>query len=205
MEDILDLYERPYNPDEPLICFDEMSYQLLSDTSESMPIKPGKAKRYDYHYDRKGVCNVLCAYEPRLGKRMIKITKNRKRVDYANFIKRVVDSYSDAKKIILVQDNLNTHSGGSFYEAFDPQTAHSLCKRIEFHYTPKNASWLNMVEFEFSALTRQCLKRRMGDILELFRELQSLVAERNKAHVEVNWRFSTNKARDTFKRFYKKE
>jgi hypothetical protein len=205
MEDILDLYEESYNPEYPVISFDEMSFQMLSDTAAPMPMRPGKPERFDYHYERKGVCNILCAFEPLTGLRMIKISKNRKRMDYAKFIKKVADSYPNAKKIRLVQDNLNTHSGGSFYEAFDAETAHNLCKRIEFHFTPKKASWLNMVEFEFSILSRQCLKRRIGNVMTLFYEVGSYVEERNKAHAQVNWKFSKNKARDSFKRFYKNE
>jgi len=205
MEEILDLYNEPYNPKRPVLCFDEMPYQLLSDVIEPMPVMPGKAKRYDYHYERNGVCNILCAYEPHAGKRIIKLTRNRRRQDYAWFMKKIAECFPDAEIIRVVQDNLNTHSGGSFYETFDSQTAQRLYKRFEFHFTPKKASWLNMVEFEFSAISRQCLNRRIGNIATLLNEICTLVKIRNETHTQVNWKFSKNDARKKFKRFYKND
>ena len=203
MEDVLDLYNEPYDPKQPVLCFDEMPYQLLSGVIEPMPVAPGKPERFDYHYERHGVCNLLCAFEPLTGQRIITITKHRRRKEYAEFMKEIVEvHYKDAEVIRLVQDNLNTHNGGSFYETFDSETAQRIYKRFEYHYTPKKASWLNMVEFEFSAISRQCLKRRILSIETLKKETAIIVEERNEAHTKVNWQFSKKDARKKFKRFY---
>lgn len=206
MEDILDLYNEPYDPNMPVICFDEMPYQLLSDVLAPMPPKPGKPERFDYHYKRNGVCNLLCAFEPLTGRRILSVTRQRRRKEYAEFMKELVEIYyPNVEKIRLVQDNLNTHTGGSFYEIFDAETAQSIYKKFEFHYTPKKASWLNMVEFEFSAISKQCLDRRIGDMETMVKEVSICVRQRNEAQTKVNWQFSKNDARNKFKRFYKND
>lgn len=206
MEDILDLYNEPYDPNMPVICFDEMPYQLLSDVLAPMPPKPGKPERFDYHYKRNGVCNLLCAFEPLTGRRILSVTRQRRRKEYAEFMKELVEIYyPNVEKIRLVQDNLNTHTGGSFYEIFDAETAQSIYKKFEFHYTPKKASWLNMVEFEFSAISKQCLDRRIGDMETMVKEVSICVRQRNEAQTKVNWQFSTSDARNKFKRFYKND
>ena len=203
MEDVLDLYAEPYNPDEPKICFDEKPYQLTDHVTEPLPPEAGMPQRVDYHYKRNGVCNILCAVEPATGKRLVRITEHRTRQDYARFMKELSEFYPDAKKIRLVQDNLNTHSGGSFYETFDAETAHNLANRFEYHYTPKKGSWLNMAEIELSALSKNCLDQRIGSIERLRDIIAVRVQERNDACAKISWQFSTDDARSKFKRFYK--
>jgi len=203
MEDVLDLYAGPYNPDEPKLCFDEKPFQLTDHVTVPLPPEPGVPQRTDYHYKRCGVCNILCAVEPATGKRMVRITEHRTRQDYARFMKELAGPYPDAKKIRLVQDNLNTHSGGSFYETFDAETAHNLVNRFEYHYTPKKGSWLNMAEIELSALSKNCLDQRIGSIERLRDIIAIRVQERNDACAKIRWQFSTDDARNKFKRFYK--
>lgn len=203
MEDVLDLYAEPYNPKQPVICFDEKPYQLTDHLVAPLPPEPGKSERIDYHYKRNGVCNILCAFEPATGKRIVSITEHRTRRDYAEFMKELTGFYPCAEKIRLVQDNLNTHSGGSFYETYDAEMAHSLAGRFEYHYTPKKASWLNMVEIELSALSKNCLDRRIASVEELRGIMEIRVQERNNACSRIDWQFSTVDARNKFKRFYK--
>jgi len=203
MEDIPDFYAGPYNPDEPKICFDEKPYQLTDHVTAPLPPEPGVPQRADYHYKRCGVCNILCAVGPATGKRMVRITEHRTRQDYAQFMKELSELWPDAKKIRPVQDNLNTHSGGSFYETFDAETAHSLARRFEYHYTPKKASWLNMAEIELSALSKNCLDQRIASVEKLQEIIGIRVQERNDACAKIDWQFSTTDARNKFRRFYK--
>jgi hypothetical protein len=203
MEDILDFYAEPYDPEEPKICFDEKPLQLTGHAVEPLPPEPGMPQRVDYHYKRNGVCNILCAVEPETGKRMVRITEHRTRQDYARFMMELSELYPNAKKIRVVQDNLNTHSGGSFYETFDAETAHSLANRFEWHYTPKKGSWLNMAEIELSALSKNCLDQRIASIEELRRIMAIRVQERNDVCAKIDWQFSTTDARIKFNRFYK--
>ena len=203
MEDILDFYAEPHNPDEPKICFDEKPYQLTDHIAEPLPPEPGVPQRVDYHYKRCGVCNILCAVEPAAGKRMVRITEHRTRQDYARFMRELSELWPDAKKIRLVQDSLNTHSGGSFCETYDAETARRLVNRFEWHYTPKKGSWLNMAEIELSALSKNCLDQRIPSVEKLQQILSVRVQERNNACAKIDWQFSTADARNKFKRFYK--
>lgn len=205
MEDLLDLYALPYEPQYPVICFDERPCQLLGDTLVPIPMKPGKCYKYDHHYERNGVCCLLIAVEPLTGFRMVQVRSQRKKVDYAEFMKALAElpRYANVKQFRLVQDNLNTHSSGSFYQAFEPDEAWQLKQRFDMHYTPTNGSWLNMAELELSAISRQCLDRRIPtqDLLE--QEVLACVKERNEHTIKITWRFTTSNAREKLKRHYK--
>jgi len=202
MEDILDLYEEFYNPKRPIVCIDERPCQLINDILTPIPMKSGKAMKVDYEYERKGTCNVFIACEPLTGWRYVEVRKRRTKVDYAAFMAKVSLMFPDADVIRVVQDNLNTHTYGSFYENFEAEKARSLKNRFEFHYTPKKASWLNMAEIELSALSRQCLDRRIGDVETLERESKAWELERNRKKIMIQWRFTTNNAREKLKRHY---
>jgi hypothetical protein len=202
MEDVLDQYEQPYDPKHPLICFDERPCQLIDDVLVPIPMKPGKPRREGYEYRRNGTCCVFMAFDPHQGKRITCVKEHRTKVDYADFMKGVSLMYPDAECISIVQDNLNTHSAGSFYKAFEPEEAFKLAKMFQFHFTPKKGSWLNMVEIELSALSRQCLNRRIGDIKTLAREVDAWEKERNRAKTTVRWKFSKTKAREKLHRHY---
>lgn len=195
---MLDIYEQPYNPLKPVICFDERPCQLLGNIFQPLAMKPGRIEREDYHYKRNGTCSVLMAVEPLAGYRMVKVTKQRTKKDYAQFMKTLAEAYPKAEKIVLVQDNLNTHNPSSFYEAFSAPEAFALSERFEMIYTPKKASWLNMAEIELSALSKQCLNRRIADIAILSKEVYALTKERNRDKVNINWQFTKNNARDKF-------
>lgn len=203
MENILHLYELPYDPKRPLICFDERPCQLIEDVMVPLPMEPGKAKREDYHYKRNRVCTIFIGFEPLTGRRFVQVRQRRTKKDYAEFMQALAEShYPSAEKIVLVQDNLNTHSPGSFYEAFPPEAAFALAQRFEMHYTPTKASWLNMVEIELSVLSRQCLDRRIDDIETLEREVLSWARQRSDQRATVHWQFTPVKARDKFEQFY---
>ena len=164
MEDVLEVYTRPEDPDYPLVCMDETNKQLLSDVRDPLPAQAGQPQRVDYEYKREGVADLFMFFEPLLGKRFVKVTDQRTRKDWAQAMKELADyQYPLAKKIVVVMDNLNTHSPASFYETFEPQEARRLIERFEFHYTPKHGSWLNMAEIELGVLIRQCLSRRIPD------------------------------------------
>ena len=203
MEKILDLYEKPYDPKYPLVCFDERPCQLIDDVVAPIAMKPGRSKREDYHYKRNGVCSVFIAFEPLRGHRITHTRKRRTKKDYAHFMKELAEKhYPDAEKIILIQDNLNTHSPGSFYEIFKPEEAFALAERFDMHYTPKKASWLNMVEIELSILSKQCLDRRIGDMNTLDSEMTAWTKQRNDQRATVQWRFTKNDARVKLQKFY---
>ena len=202
MEQILDLYERPYDPKRPLICVDERPCQLIDDILVPLPMAPGQPKRQDYHYKRNGVCTIFIAFEPLTGHRFVQVRKRRTKKEYTTFMKYVAEHYPQAEQIEVIQDNLNTHNPGSFYVAFKPAEAFALAQRFQMHYTPTHASWLNMVEIELSILAKQCLDRRIGDIETLRAEVLAWVKERNAKRASVQWQFTKNKARDKFKRFY---
>ena len=202
MEDVLDLYERPHDPKRPVICFDERPCQLIGDVIVPIPIKPGSSKKEHYEYIRNGTCCIFLAFEPRAGKRMISVKEHRTKVDYANFMKILAQNYSDADTILLVQDNLNTHTSGSFYEAIPPEKAFELAKRFEYHYTPKKGSWLNMAEIELSALSKQCLDRRIGNMQKLATEVSNWERERNAIGATVRWKFNKDNARVKLQRHY---
>jgi len=203
MEDVLDLYEEPYNQARPKVCFDEKSVQLIESSREGLSMRPGQAERYDYEYKRNGTRNLFLFCEPQKGYRHIEVTDRRTTQDFARQMKWLVDQgYPDAEVIRLVMDNLNTHKPASLYEAFEPAEARRILKRLEFHYTPKHGSWLNMAEIELSIISRQCLDRRIGDEETLKRELNALEVERNETSASIEWRFTTQSARDKLRRIY---
>uniref|UniRef100_A0A7C4PJR3 IS630 family transposase n=1 Tax=Anaerolinea thermolimosa TaxID=229919 RepID=A0A7C4PJR3_9CHLR len=188
MEDVLGVYKRPLDDQRPLLCMDEMPKQLLSETREPLPVAPGKPARQDYEYQRGGVADVCMAFEPLVGKRYIEITDQRRREEWARVMQKVSDElYPQAEKIVVVMDNLNTHTPAAFYQVFEPEEARRLVERFEFHYTPKHGSWLNMAEIELSALVRQCLDRRIPDKEALIREVKAWQDQRNAEVVRVHW------------------
>jgi len=196
MEDILHLYHLPFDEKRPLVCFDELPVQLLGEVAVALPMTAGKPRRVDYEYERSGTCSLLVAFEPLTGKRLVETSKQRPKADYCRFMQRVRAMYPQAEKIVLVQDNLNTHNLSSFYENLPPAEAFALAQAFEMHYTPKKGSWLNMVELELSALSRICLSRRISSTTELDHEIQVLVKERNELQVKVEWQFSIMNARE---------
>ena len=202
MEDVLDLYEQPYDLKRPVICFDERPCQLISDAIIPIPIKPGSPKKEHYEYVRNGTCCIFLAFEPRAGKRLVCVKERRTKVDYADFMKMLANQYPEADKILLVQDNLNTHTAGSFYDALPPDDAFMLAKRFEYHYTPKKGSWLNMAEIELAALSKQCLDRRIADMKRLADEMGAWERERNSIGATVRWRFNKDNARIKLQRHY---
>ena len=203
MEDILVVYKRPYDPEEPMVCMDETTKQLIKETRRTIPAEPGIPARYDYEYERNGVCNLFMFYEPFGGKRYVSITDHRKKVDWALQIKELLDNqYPSARKVVLVMDNLNTHTGASLYETFPPHEARRLLERLEIHYTPKHGSWLNIAEIELRVLSGQCLNRRIPDKQALQKEVTQWQKQRNSLQAKVDWRFSTDNARIKLKRLY---
>jgi hypothetical protein len=203
MEDVLDVYTRPYDSRFPVICMDEASKQLIGETRDPLPIRPGDPLRIDSEYVRLGTCNLFLFCEPLRGWRHIRVTERRTKVDWAYALRDFLhEFYREAEKVILVMDNLNTHSPGSFYEAFDPSLAHELTQRLEIHYTPKHGSWLNIAECEFSVLQRQCLNRRIETADFLGREVNAWQADRNQNAKQVNWHFTTGNARVKLRRLY---
>jgi len=204
MEDLLHLYNLPYDDKRPVICFDELPVQLLGEVAVPLEMRAGQPRRVDYEYERRGTCSLLVAFEPLTGKRLVETSTHRTKADYCRFMQRVRALYPRADKIVVVQDNLNTHNASSFYENLSPADAFSLAQAFEMHYTPKKGSWLNMAELELSALSRICLSRRIPSTTELDGEIQSLVKERNELQVKVEWQFSIAKAREKLSRHYKK-
>jgi hypothetical protein len=205
MEDVLDVYHRPYNPDYPVICMDESCKQLIGEVRDPIPAAPGHPVLVDDEYIRNGVAEIFLEVEPLGGKRHVKITEHRKKVDWAVFIKEMLDTrYPNAEKVVLVMDNLNTHSTSSLYEAFPPQEARRLAQRLEIHYTPKHGSWLNIAEIELSVLKSQCLDRRIPEIEKMKKEISSWETDRNNRQAKVNWQFTTADARIKLKRLYPK-
>ncbi len=203
MEDVLEVYSRPYDPSRPQVCIDEKSKQLLDDVREPLPCAPGRTARADYHYERKGVANLFIASEPLAGRRHISVTDRRTKVDFAHFVREIVDvHYPEAEKIVVVMDNLNTHNPSSLYEAFEPEEARRLTERLEIHYTPKHGSWLNMAEIELSVLARQRLDRRIPDKDALRLETIAWEEERNAMESAIDWRLTTADARIKLKHLY---
>ncbi len=203
MEDILEVYQRPYDPRRPVVCLDETTKQLVADARPAQPPAPGRPARQDYEYIRAGVCNLFLECEPLVGRRSLTVTDQRTKLDWARVVKHVLDErYPDAEQVVLVLDNLNTHTIGALYEAFPPSEARRLVQRLEIHYTPKHGSWLNIAEIEFSVLARQCLKRRIPDRPTLEREARAWVEARNALPSVVDWRFTTADARIKLKRVY---
>jgi hypothetical protein len=202
MEQVLDIYERPYDPSRPVICFDERPCQLLGDVLMPIPMKPGHIQRQDYHYKRNGTCVVLMAVEPLAGRRIVKVTERKTKKDYTRFMKGLASGYPEAEKIIVVQDNLNTHNPSSFYEACKAQEAFALSQRFEMVYTPKKASWLNMAEIELSALSKQCLDRRISKMRVMAEQVHAWTVKRNRSKTKITWGFTKDKARQKLSRHY---
>ena len=203
MEDVLEVYTRPYDPLRPQVCMDETSKQMLRDTRAALPMEPGRSRREDYEYERGGVANVFMFTEPLAGRRWVDITEQRTKVDWAHQIRELVEErYPEAERIVLVMDNLNTHTPASLYEAFDPERARRLSEKLEIHYTPKHGSWLNMAEIELSVLSRQCLNRRVPDFETLSAEAHAWQQRRDEKGVRIEWRFSTDDARIKLRRLY---
>jgi transposase len=203
MEDILEVYKRAYDAKRPVICMDEMTKQIVKETRKPLPMEPGQKERYDTEYERNGTSNIFMAFEPLQGKRHVKVTDCRTKVEWAYFIKEIVDEhYPEAEKVVLVMDNLNTHTGASLYEAFKPSEAKRILNKLEIHYTPKHGSWLNTAEIELSHLSRQCLDRRIGKKEILTNEVAAWCKRRNQEKAVVNWQFTTEDARIKLKRLY---
>jgi hypothetical protein len=206
MEDVLDLYAEPYDAQRPQVCVDEVSYQLLEDVHEPLPTAPSQPRKQDYEYVRRGTCNLFVMVEPQAGRRHVAVTDQRTAQDFAHFLRDLVEvHYPDATVIRLVTDNLNTHSPAALYETFDAATAQRLTRKIEWHYTPKHASWLNMAEIEIGVLKRQCLGRRIAAQDELAREVSAWQAQRNLQRATITWTFTTQAARTKLARHYELE
>jgi transposase len=205
MEDILALYTQPEDPNRPLVCMDEVPKQLISDVREPIQARPGQPLRVDYEYQRNCVANVFMFFEPLRGQRHVKVTHTRTRLDWAEAMRELSDEiHPEAEKIIVVLDNLNTHTPSAFYLAFEPEEARRLVNRFEFHFTPKHGSWLNMAEIELSVLSRRCINRRISDVDILRHEVLAWAMDRNSKVVKVDWRFTTADARIKLKRLYPK-
>lgn len=203
MEDVLDVYARPYDDDRPVVCVDEGGKQLIGDVREPLPVRPGSPAKQDYEYERAGMANLFMAVEPLGGVRHVEVTQRKTAVDFARFLKRVSDEwYPDCEQVALVCDNLNTHTPACLYEAFEPAEARRLAGRFEWHHTPKHGSWLNVAECELSVVARQCLDRRIPDLGTLTREVAAWERARNAAVVKVDWQFTTADARVKLKRLY---
>jgi len=203
MEDVLEVYHRPQDPERPVVCLDETSKQLIAETRVPIAAKPGRPARYDYEYERNGTANLFMLFAPLEGWRHVEVTDRHTALDYARRLKELSDEYfPNAARIILVQDNLNTHKPASLYEAFPAPEARRLVERFEWHYTPKHGSWLNLAESELSVLSRQCLSRRIPDKQTLNVEVAAWRAERNKKHATADWQFTTADARVKLKRLY---
>lgn len=203
MEDILDLYAEPYNPKRPKVNFDESTKQLIQEKRQRLPSTPGHSERYDYEYERNGTRNMFMCCEPQAGWRHVAVTAQRTKLDFAQQMKWLVDEqYPEADMIRLVMDQLNTHKVASLYDAFAPEEARRIARKLEIHYTPKHGSWLNMAEIELSVLQRQCLDRRIPNDTTLKSEIAAWEARRNQEQATVDWRFSVTAAREKLKRLY---
>ena len=203
MEDVLEVYKRPYDRARPMVCLDETSKQLIGEGRTAVPAAPGHVAHYDYEYVRHGVANLFMIAEPLAGKRDVEVTARRTKQDYAECLRKVSDElYPEAEVIVLVQDNLNTHSPASLYDTFEPAEAKRLADRFEFHYTPKHGSWLDMAEIELGILGRQCLSQRIDNVDDLRREVKAWEAARNGVESRVNWQFTAADARIKLRRLY---
>jgi hypothetical protein len=203
MEDVLEVYQRPYDPKHPMVCVDEATKQLFKETRRVIPAAPGRPERHDYEYERNGTANLFMIFEPLAGRRRVKVTDRRTKLDFAHVIREIVDEdYADAEMIVLVMDNLNTHKPASLYEAFAPAEARRILDRLEIHHTPKHGSWLDMAEIELNVLTKQCLDRRIPDQPTLIAEVSAWETPRNESECKVDWHFTTDDARIKLKRLY---
>jgi transposase len=202
MEKVLEVYKRPYDPLHPVVCMDESPKQLIGETQVPIAAKTGSLEKHDYEYVRNGVCNVFMSNEPLQGKRKVKITERKTRIDWALFVEEISEQYPNAEKITLVMDNYDTHKAGAFYETFSPKKAKALWDRFEFIFTPKHGSWLNMAEIELNVLMGQCLNRRIATIEEIEKEVKAWQEYRNNRNAKINWQFTTDDARIKLKRLY---
>jgi DDE superfamily endonuclease len=203
MEDVLDLYAEPYDPQYPLVCFDESPYRLVSEVRQPLPAAPGQPARYDYEYRREGTCNLFMSFEPLQGWRHVKVTDRRTAQDFAHCMKDLVDiHFPQAAVVSVVLDNLNTHTPATLYATFPPAEACRIVRKLDFHYTPKHGSWLNMAEIEFAVVSTQCLDRRLADQEKVRRAIAAWQARRNAEKATVDWRFTTAKARRKLKHIY---
>jgi hypothetical protein len=202
MEMVLDVYKRPFDQRFPVICMDESPKQLIGEIRTPIPASSGQVAKYDYEYRRYGVCNIFIACEPLPGKRIVKITERKTKIDWAHFIEDIAAQYENAEKITLVMDNYNTHFPGSLYDAFHPVKAKALWDRFDFVFTPKHGSWLNMAEIELNVLAGQCLNRRIDNIEEVRQEVIAWQENRNNKNASVNWQFTTKDARIKLSRLY---
>ena len=202
MENVLDVYKRPYDPLHPVVCMDESPKQLIAETRVPVPPGPGRVELYDAEYRRLGMCNIFIAYEPLTGTRLVRVLETKGKKDWAGFLKEIADMYQRAVRITLVMDNLSVHEPGSLYELFPPEEARALWDRFEFVYTPKHGSWLNIAEIELSILHRQCLNRRMDSIELVRKEVQAWIDDKDDISRKINWRFTTKDARIKLKRLY---
>jgi len=203
MEDVLDLYAEPVDPRRPIVGFDECPYQMVEEVRQPLPLRPGHAQRYDYEYKRAGMCNLFMLVAPQLGWRHVEVTERRTKVDFAHQARALVDEHFPTATVIrLVVDNLNTHGPGALYEAFPPAEARRIVQTLEFHYTPKHGSWVNVAEVELAVLADQCLDRRLGDIVTVRQEVAAWEAQRNAEGTPVHWRFGVTDARTKLARLY---
>jgi transposase len=202
MEQVLDVYKRPYDADYPVVCMDESPKQLIRETRVSVPMKPGQAARQDFEYERCGISNIFMISEPLKGKRHIKVTARKTKADWAMLVKEIAGYYKEAKKITLVMDNLNTHKPSALYEAFTPQEAKRIWDKFDFVYTPKHGSWLNMAEIELNVLKGQCLNRRIDNLLTMQAEVKAWEQHRNNMNATINWQFTTKDARIKLHKLY---
>ena len=202
MEKVLEVYKRPYDRRFPVVCMDESPKQLIRETRLPVPMSPGMPARYDYEYERCGVCNIFMAGEPLAGKRMVRVTERRTKRDWARFVKEIAEQYPQAERITLVMDNLSTHKPGSLYESFSPEEAKRLWDRFDFVFTPKHGSWLNVAEIELNVLNGQCLNRRIDEIEIVRQEAQAWQEYRNSLEAKVNWQFTNEDARIKLQRLY---
>lgn len=202
MEQVLEVYKRPYDPSHPVVCMDESPKQLIAETRNPLPMKPGKEARYDYEYKRCGVCSIFIANEPLAGTRIVEVAERRTKIQWAHFLKQIAETWSEAEKITLVMDNLNTHKPGSLYETFPAGQAKELWDRFEFVYTPKHGSWLNMAEIELQVLNGQCLNRRIDTLEEVIKQTKAWAEARNSQSRKINWQFTTDDARIKLHRLY---
>jgi hypothetical protein len=203
MEDVLEVYQRPYDPQRPVVCLDEQPTQLIGETRRAIPHQPGRPQRYDYEYERLGTAVNFMLTEPLGGWRKVNVRTSKTAIDLAEEIKELLDvDYPEAEKVVLVWDNLNTHTPASLYKAFEPAEARRLLERLEIHYTPKHGSWLDVAEIELSVFTKQCLSRRIADIETLKREARAWADARNAAQIGVDWQFTNDQARTKLKHLY---
>jgi len=203
MEEVLDIYKRPYDPRHPVVCMDETTKQLIKEVRAPLPMKPGEVEKYDTEYERNGTANIFMGFEPLRGQRFTKVTEQRTKKDWAEYVRELVDNhYAEVETIILIMDNLNTHHKSSLYEAFEAKEAKRIADKLEIHYTPKHGSWLDMAEIELSHLSRQCLDRRISEKSILTAEVEAWTTARNNKKIVADWQFTTSDARIKLRRLY---